>query len=200
MTAEAGYWRSPGRVRKTTLDANGGVEMTDLIEIGSAASVRRDQPVRRRAHPSARCRWARADDGAPIRHWWTGHAPILFPIVGRLSGDTLRIDGTELSAEASRLRPARALCGHRAGRPTAPSSASPRAEETRAAYPFAFALDLRLPIHGATLDIDARKSPIAGDTPMPTSFGWHPAFALAAAIRRIAREPRITSTQTNPER
>ena len=27
--------------------------------------------------------------------WWTGHAPILFPIVGALSNGTYRLDGAE---------------------------------------------------------------------------------------------------------
>src|SRR3954471_19972644 len=27
--------------------------------------------------------------------WWTGHAPILFPMVGRANGDVIRIDGVE---------------------------------------------------------------------------------------------------------
>ena len=27
--------------------------------------------------------------------WWTGRAPILFPIVGALAGDTLRVDGVD---------------------------------------------------------------------------------------------------------
>src|SRR5882757_4965732 len=29
--------------------------------------------------------------------FWTGHAPILFPIVGRLNGDTLRLDGRDFA-------------------------------------------------------------------------------------------------------
>jgi galactose mutarotase-like enzyme len=29
--------------------------------------------------------------------WWTGHAPLLFPIVGRVRDDRYRVDGQEFS-------------------------------------------------------------------------------------------------------
>jgi len=107
--------------------------------------------------------------------YWTGHAPILFPIVGRLNGDVLRIDGADYPMKQhgfARRMPFAVV-------EQAPDRAVFRladCEETRAAYPFAFALDLTYRIEGATLHIGASIAN-RGDRPMPASFGWHPAFA-----------------------
>jgi len=36
--------------------------------------------------------------------YWAGHAPILFPIVGRLNGDTLRLDGRDYAMKQTASR------------------------------------------------------------------------------------------------
>jgi galactose mutarotase-like enzyme len=107
--------------------------------------------------------------------FWTGRAPILFPIVGRLNDDVLWLDGTsyhmekhgfarrsmfdavDVSASGARFRMTDSV-------------------ETRAHYPFIFLLEISFAIDGATLTMTATIGN-GGETPMPFSFGWHPAFA-----------------------
>lgn len=106
--------------------------------------------------------------------FWTGRAPILFPIVGALSGGRYRIGGATY-----------ALPQHGFGRRRRFSLAEARDEratlrlvsdaETRAVYPFEFQLDLSFAIAGARLDVVARLSN-TGAGPLPASFGYHPAF------------------------
>ncbi|CAN5262663.1 aldose 1-epimerase family protein [soil metagenome] len=107
--------------------------------------------------------------------FWTGHAPLLFPIVGRLNGDVLRLDGAEYPMKQHGFARRRdfALVEHSAWHVRF------RLEddaETRAVYPFAFALDAAYAITGATLTITITITN-RGDVAMPTSFGFHPAFA-----------------------
>lgn len=107
--------------------------------------------------------------------FWTGHAPILFPVVGMPFEETIRVDGRAYpmkkhgfarravfeTVEASEARVTFALTDSAA---------------TRDSYPFAFRLELTYTLDGATLDIAARvMNPAA--TPLPASFGFHPAFA-----------------------
>lgn len=107
--------------------------------------------------------------------FWKGRAPILFPIVGALNGDILRLGGREYPMpkhgfarhsvfEIAEQGPAHAVLR------TVDNS------ETMARYPFAFLLEIGFAIEGATLTMTARIGN-GGDAPMPASFGWHPAFA-----------------------
>lgn len=111
-------------------------------------------------------------DGDPA--WWTGRAPVLFPIVGAVANDTIHVDGT-----------AYALAKHGFARKTewqlveqTESCATFRladSEATRAVYPFAFRLDLRFAIEGATLSMVATLDNV-GTRDLPASFGFHPAL------------------------
>ena len=112
-------------------------------------------------------------DGNP--GFWAGRAPLLFPIVGRLNEDTLRLGKdaytmqkhgfarksrfavVEASASAALFR----LCD---------------TTQTRAQYPFAFELYAHFRLDGVTLHqaVTARNT---GDSNLPFSFGYHPAFA-----------------------
>ena len=112
-------------------------------------------------------------DGDPA--YWTGRAPLLFPIVGRLNGGIYRLDGNEYAL------PQHGFARRREFAPI--EQAADRAvfrltddEETRAAYPFAFSLDAAFTLAGATLGIEIAVTN-RGDVPMPASFGFHPAFA-----------------------
>lgn len=105
---------------------------------------------------------------------WPRHAPVLFPIVGRLTDDTLRhrgqdyrltqhgfardsrFDWVERDASSARLR--------------LTDSAA-----TRALYPFAFTLDLIYTVAESTLSVTAIVSN-PGDQTLPCSLGAHPAF------------------------
>jgi galactose mutarotase-like enzyme len=106
--------------------------------------------------------------------WWTGRAPILFPIVGRSLDDTLTIGGkpykmgTHGFARQSRFAVVEDIGDSVRMRiidtPT-----------TRAQYPFAFRLDLVFAVAETTLTMRAEVTN-TGDGRMPFSFGFHPAF------------------------
>lgn len=105
--------------------------------------------------------------------YWGRHAPILFPIVGRLADDTLRIDGKEYKmkqhgfardAEFEQLSedPIYMRMIH---------------EQPIANYPYDFDLQVRYAISGNSLDIDWEVTN-NGDHTMYFQIGAHPAFAL----------------------
>lgn len=107
--------------------------------------------------------------------FWTGHAPLLFPIVGRLNGDVLRVDGREYSMRQHGFarRMAWEIVEQDLDAVRFRLSDTP---ETRQQYPFAFDLTVRYGLAGNRLSIVACvRNP--GDRPLPFSFGFHPAFA-----------------------
>lgn len=106
--------------------------------------------------------------------FWTGRAPILFPIVGALVDGKYRVDGAEyaLPQHGFARRRAFALVDHDAGSVRFRLVAD---DETRRVYPFDFVLDLVSQIAGATLTITAEIGN-PGAAPLPASFGYHPAF------------------------
>ena len=107
--------------------------------------------------------------------FWTGHAPLLFPVVGMPFRETIRVDGVEYPMKkhgfARHARFAVADVGADQARFVLADS-----DETRASYPFAFELAVTFRVDGPTLSIDAsviNRGPIE----LPASFGFHPAFA-----------------------
>lgn len=107
--------------------------------------------------------------------FWTGRAPLLFPVVGQLNGDTLRIDGRRytMAKHGFARRSDFAVIRHDVSRVTFRLTDSP---ETRAQYPFAFELDADFMLDGMTLAMTVTiRNP--GDAPLFASFGYHPAFA-----------------------
>lgn len=107
--------------------------------------------------------------------FWTGHAPLLFPIVGGLNGGRYRLDGREYElprhgfARHSRFEVIEAGPGQAIFRLR-------DSEETRAVYPFAFELEMAFRLVGAALHVAATvRNP--GSESLPFSFGYHPAFA-----------------------
>ncbi|MET0819487.1 MAG: aldose 1-epimerase family protein [Aeromicrobium sp.] len=106
---------------------------------------------------------------------WRRHAPILFPIVGRVPDDTITVDGTTYP-----------LTQHGFARDlpwdvveSGDSSATLRLrddDETRARFPFAFQLTARY-----AMDDDGFATTYEvlnpGEVAMPVSIGSHPAFA-----------------------
>lgn len=107
--------------------------------------------------------------------FWTGRAPLLFPVVGRCRDDHILIDGQAypMPKHGFARRMTFTLTEHGTDHATLRLSDS---AETRAAYPFAFALEIGFALTGATLEMAvALHNP--GDAPLPASFGFHPAFA-----------------------
>ncbi|MEW9854671.1 aldose 1-epimerase family protein [Novosphingobium sp. M1R2S20] len=107
--------------------------------------------------------------------FWTGHAPILFPIVGELAGGTYRYEGKNyaLPRHGFARRSRFLLVEHADG--TARFRLTDSAD-TRAAYPFAFALELCFRLHDTRLEIVAEVTNL-GPEPLPFSLGFHPGFA-----------------------
>ena len=107
--------------------------------------------------------------------FWTGHAPLLFPIVGALNGDRYRLDGQGYAlpkhgfARRSCFEVVEAGADHVLFRLT-------DSAETRAVYPFAFTLDMAFRLDAEGLHMEARVAN-PGAEPLPFSFGFHPAFA-----------------------
>ena len=107
--------------------------------------------------------------------FWGGHAPLLFPVVGSLSGDVLRLDGKSYPlprhgfARRSLFAPVHVEAGLARFRLT-------DSPETRSVYPFGFVLEVTFRVEGMTLHTEASvTNPNAGS--LPFSFGYHPAFA-----------------------
>jgi len=128
--------------------------------------------------------------------FWKGRAPILFPIVGALNGDVLRIHGREYQmkkhgfARRSPFEVVEALADRATFRLT-------DNDDTRACYPFAFALDITFTLDGATLAIGATIAN-TGDRPMPAQFGFHPAFAWPLPFGRNRSEHRVLFEHDEP--
>jgi len=148
--------------------------MSDLVTIGH-------RDLTARINPLGAELWSLTDaqgreymtDADP--KFWTGHAPVLFPIVGELKGGTYSLDGTEYpqSRHGFARRSQFELVEHREYVARFRLTDS---DETRAVYPFAFVLELTFRITGMELELEASvRNP--GDAPLPFSFGFHPAFA-----------------------
>ena len=128
--------------------------------------------------------------------FWTGRAPILFPVVGAVNGNAIRVDGRSYPmlkhgfARHSRFE----VVAQEEGRAVFRLRDS---DATRAAYPFAFALDIALALDGATLAITATVSN-PGDRPLPAQFGFHPAFAWPLPFGQDRAAHRIVFEHDEP--
>lgn len=129
--------------------------------------------------------------------FWTGHAPLLFPIVGALRHGCYRIGGREHSlpkhgfARTSRFDLAARGPDH--ARFVLMDSA-----ETRAVYPFPFVLAVEFRAEGDVLRMVATVSN-RGDAPMWFSFGFHPAFAWPLPGGAAKEDHRIVFAAEEPE-
>ena len=147
--------------------------------------------------------------------WWTGHAPLLFPFVGRSRGDAYRMNGRTYSMPQHGFarRADFALEDHASDRLLLRLEAD---ATTRAVYPFDFRLDTNFTLEEATLRMTATISN-RGEARMPFSFGYHPAFAWPlpfggsvedhriifdkpepAPIRRVGDEPGLIARASEP--
>ena len=111
-------------------------------------------------------------DGDPA--FWTGRAPILFPVIGMLNGGVYRYDGMTFAM------PKHGFARRRDFTVIAQSDASVTLQlsadaETRAIYPFDFTLDIAFTLAAASLTVTAILAN-HGAAPMPASFGFHPAL------------------------
>lgn len=111
-------------------------------------------------------------DGDPA--FWSGHAPILFPIVGTLRDDHFRYGGEDYSLPRHGFARRRTftVVDHQPGHAVLRLVSD---DATQAVWPFDFTLDMRFAIDGARISLTAQVSN-RSDRPMPASFGFHPAL------------------------
>lgn len=110
---------------------------------------------------------------------WPRHAPVLFPVIGRLVDDVLHHQGSEYPmtqhgfardcdfavCEATDNK-ARFLLNNTAA--------------TEAMFPFPFSLEISWSLDGPSLHLGFTLTN-TGTEPLPASLGWHPAFHWDAA-------------------
>lgn len=129
--------------------------------------------------------------------FWTGHAPLLFPIVGALNGDRYRIDGQEYElpkhgfARRSMFEIVEAGAAHVHFRLT-------DSEATHRVYPFAFVLDMTFRLGGNALHMQATVTN-PGEEALPFSFGFHPAFAWPLPGGAAKADHMIAFEQDEPQ-
>jgi len=111
-------------------------------------------------------------DGDPA--FWTGRAPILFPIVGTLVDGQYRLGGKVYHLPRHGFARRKLFDVRHVDASTAVFQLRADAE-TRASYPFDFELDVGFALSDATLTLEAVIRNL-NDAPMPASFGFHPAF------------------------
>ena len=105
---------------------------------------------------------------------WPRHAPVLFPIVGRLTGDTLRHDDQNYTlGQHGFARDSRFEWTERSEQRAALRLTD--STETRRSFPFPFVLDLIYAASNATLSVTTRVSN-PGNGPLPCGVGAHPGF------------------------
>jgi galactose mutarotase-like enzyme len=111
-------------------------------------------------------------DGNPTV--WAGRSPLLFPIVGSVKDDRIKVDGKTYPltrhgfARTSTFELVAATSSQCLWRLRASA-------ETRARFPFAFGLHMAYAVEGNRLTMTATVAN-EGVTPMLVSFGFHPAF------------------------
>ncbi|KQN05341.1 aldose 1-epimerase family protein [Sphingomonas sp. Leaf25] len=108
--------------------------------------------------------------------YWTGHAPILFPIVGRLHGDRYRLGDTSYVMPQHGFARRRTFAKVAQNEGVSATFALADDAETLSMYPFAFVLHVEHSLEGATLKtlVSVTNS---GTHDLPASIGFHPAFA-----------------------
>jgi galactose mutarotase-like enzyme len=131
---------------------------------------------------------------------WPRHAPVLFPIVGRLKDDRLRHDGRSYHlTQHGFARDRRFAWLNRST--TACRLVLHEDTETRAVYPFAFRLEIAF-----TLDDDALETSFTVANPgrevLPASVGAHPGFVwpLLEGADKAAHVLEFASPETAPIR
>ena len=105
---------------------------------------------------------------------WPRHAPILFPIVGRLKGDVLRHRGRTYAMTQHGFARDQRFAWAGQGPTTCALTLSDN-DTTRKKYPFAFRLDVTYAVEGDWLMISYSITNTSGEM-MPASLGTHPAF------------------------
>ena len=132
--------------------------------------------------------------------WWPSHAPILFPIVGEVRGNALKVDGKLYPI--GRHGFARGSMFEVMNTEKARCSFQLRAnDQTRVHYPFEFALNVDYEVVGRQLHLRAEVMNRGNDV-MPVSLGFHPAFRwpLAPGVPKEAYAVSFETPENKPIR
>lgn len=118
--------------------------------------------------------------------FWTGRAPILFPIVGALSEGQYRWRGRRYSL------PRHGFARNSRFEVTKPGDQAARFElvqdaDTLKVYPFEFRLEVVFSIAGPAFEVEATVHN-TGKVPLPASLGFHPAFRWPLPGTTAARD------------
>ena len=126
----------------------------------------------------------------PAAPAWPRHAPVLFPIVGRLADDTLNHEGKSYRLpQHGFARDRRFTWVERSA-----TGCVLRLEddaETQAMYPFRFRFEVRYAVTDATLEITYTVIN-TGDVVLPASMGAHPAFRWPLDPNRTKEDYALT--------
>ena len=136
----------------------------------------------------------------PAEPVWPRHAPVLFPIVGRLRDDTLRHAGHEYRlTQHGFARDRRFTWVERS--PTGCRLALSDDAQTRAMYPFGFHFEIGYSMTAASLDISFTVTNTGNDV-LPASMGAHPAFRwpLSPGVPKDAYSLTFAAEETAPLR
>ena len=128
---------------------------------------------------------------------WTGRAPILFPIVGRLKNDEFRLRGRRFKLEKHGFARRMRFDVTHVASDSARFNLTPT-QATRAVYPFDFRLELTFTVTRNALAMTALVVNDGG-SPMPFSFGFHPALRWPLPFGRARGAHRLMFDKPEPE-
>jgi len=126
--------------------------------------------------------------------FWTGRAPILFPIVGTLVDGSYRVNSMVYRLPRHGFARTRLFTVLESS-PAAATFCLRADADTLAMYPFHFELEIQFALQDATLSVTTWVRNL-GDTPMPASIGYHPAFRWPLTPRQ-AREAYVIEFETD---
>ena len=129
--------------------------------------------------------------------FWTGRAPILFPVIGVLRDGSYRYDGRTyaMPKHGFARRSTFDVVARDERGATFRLAASDR---TRTIYPFEFRLDVTFRLTDTSLSVTAAVGN-RGDRPMPASFGFHPALRWPLPFGRPRPEHRLLFPEDEPQ-
>ncbi|WP_417612623.1 aldose 1-epimerase family protein [Parasphingorhabdus sp.] len=128
--------------------------------------------------------------------FWSGRAPLLFPIVGQLRDNQYRFNDTIYKLEKHGFARRQKFELIEQGQHHALFSLCAN-DLTRAQYPFEFRLEMAFEVAGDSLLMTATITN-EDDKPMPFSFGYHPAFAWPLPYGRDIHDHRIIFEKREP--
>lgn len=115
--------------------------------------------------------------------WWSGSAPILFPVCGSPKDGKIRIDGVEreMTTHGFALTSTFSVTAQTADSVVL-ELVNDVATEAVYPYPFRLAVAVRLTNDGLRQSVSVTNT---GDRPMPYSAGIHPAFVFADGLGEV---------------